>query len=79
VRGHKARGDTARLYPNTVQDFFGFADCLYGVEYAAKCPTEHSAKVAEALQAGGIGGKKYSIVYLNKFTTALLRGTCKVK
>jgi len=41
-------------YPNTVHDFFGFADCLYGVEYAAKCPTEHSAKVAEALQAGGI-------------------------
>ena len=41
-------------YPQTVHDFFGFADCLYGVEYAAECPPEHSARVAEALEEGGI-------------------------
>jgi len=41
-------------YPNTVHDFFGFADCLNVVQYAAHCPSEHSAKVAEALEAGGV-------------------------
>ena len=41
-------------YPQTVHDFFGFADCLYAVEYAAQCPSEHSAKVAESLEAFAI-------------------------
>jgi 4,5-DOPA dioxygenase extradiol len=41
-------------YPQTVHDFFGFAECLYAVEYASQCPSEHSAKVAEALEAGGV-------------------------
>ena len=41
-------------YPQTVHDFFGFADCLDAVEYAAACPSDISAKVAEALEASGI-------------------------
>lgn len=37
-------------YPKTVHDFFGFAECLNEVEYAATCDSEMSAKVAEALE-----------------------------
>mmetsp|Transcript_23619 Transcript_23619/g.36919 ORF Transcript_23619/g.36919 Transcript_23619/m.36919 type:complete len:406 (-) Transcript_23619:181-1398(-) len=41
-------------YPRTVHDFFGFAECLYEVEYAAENKPEACAKIAEALDAAEI-------------------------
>ena len=40
--------------PQTVHDFFGFAECLYEVDYAADGSVETAAMVAEALTSAGI-------------------------
>ena len=40
--------------PQTVHDFFGFAECLYEVEYEAEGSVETAALIAELLTEAGI-------------------------